>query len=339
MRAVRQVLIATLITLVVIEVILQVTSLFATPMLERSGELGTDTAITILCVGDSHTYGAPLPEQDAYPAQLQDALEERYPDREWNVINLGFPGTNSSFSANRLEDQLLQIKPHIVMVSAGANNLWNKLDSGTRTADQQVSALQRVLLNIKLYRLLTIASSVRQKERYQAPTYEGPEGEGSRWFTEKKRKEIHLALTQELKRNPAGTKKTNVIDAAYVDGLRIDMKRIKQLTSDAGVPLIWFNYPWRHVRQVIDTIDQLSEELDITVVRGQLDFERALADGYKFNDLFHWAMGAHPSALMYHYIVESMVPEVAAELKDAHGIELTPRPSGLGTAPASPRDG
>ena len=38
-------------------------------------------AITILCVGDSHTWGAGVEPQGNYPAQLGAALEKRYPGR------------------------------------------------------------------------------------------------------------------------------------------------------------------------------------------------------------------------------------------------------------------
>jgi hypothetical protein len=29
----------------------------------------------VLCVGDSHTYGAPLPREESYPHQLEEQLE------------------------------------------------------------------------------------------------------------------------------------------------------------------------------------------------------------------------------------------------------------------------
>jgi len=61
----------------------------------------------------------------------------------------------------------------------------------------------------------------------------------------------------------------------------------------------------------------LGAQHKIAVVRGELDFERAKKDGHEFNDLFIWAMGAHPSALMYHYVVESMIPFVETAVHES----------------------
>lgn len=307
-------------TLVLIEVGLQLASAVATPLLRRSAGRGGDAGtITILCVGDSHTYGAPLPEADAYPAQLQRALDERFPQWNFNVLNLGFPGVNSAFVASRLEAQLIQIQPDIVMVSAGANNLWNKLESDSRRRGITWPKVRQTLLHVKLFRLMTIAFAVLEKEKY-----DGPEGGGQRWFPDEKRREMGMGkqLASEMNRNVVGEVRGKV-DGEYTAGLNADMTRIKGLTKAFGVPLIWFNYPWRNERPVMDTIDSLASQHDIPVVRGGDDFERALADGYTFDDLFIWAMGAHPRALMYRYVVESMVPFVEAAVLESRGIDLS----------------
>jgi lysophospholipase L1-like esterase len=46
---------------------------------------------TILCLGDSHTYGVFYDEAEAYPGQLQRILDARAPGR-YRVLNLGRPG-------------------------------------------------------------------------------------------------------------------------------------------------------------------------------------------------------------------------------------------------------
>ena len=79
-RTLRQVLIAFVATLLVIEIGLQLASLVARPLLARKAQRDTSpNAIIILCVGDSHTYGAKLPDEESYPSQLQALLAERYP--------------------------------------------------------------------------------------------------------------------------------------------------------------------------------------------------------------------------------------------------------------------
>ncbi len=215
---------ATIVTLVVIEIGLQIAAVAAPSLLSRAGDISDSSTITILCVGDSHTYGAPLPEADAYPAQLQRMLDERLPQWSFEVINLGFPGVNSTFVANRLETQLSQIRPDIVMVTAGTNNLWNKL--GEDEDKQGTSAFRQVLLKIKLYRLLTIAFAVHEKDRY-----DDAEGQGRRWFTDERRAEDGIKIVAEYRRKVEGK-----VDKQYLGVLRGDMRRIKGMTDDMGVP-------------------------------------------------------------------------------------------------------
>jgi lysophospholipase L1-like esterase len=119
--------------LVAIEIALQIASftgrIFVSPdNVEAAGEGET----VILAVGDSHTWGAAVDPEDSYPSQLQKTLELRFPNRSFRVVNLGIPGTNSAFVANRLERQILQIRPHLVILWVGINNLWNVLETESR---------------------------------------------------------------------------------------------------------------------------------------------------------------------------------------------------------------
>jgi lysophospholipase L1-like esterase len=99
------------------EIALQVASLVLPAMLVRSEcEYAEANALTILCVGDSHTFGAPLPAQDAYPAQLSERMNALRTERRVRVVNLGIPGQNSAMVANRLEKQINYYRPDLVIV-------------------------------------------------------------------------------------------------------------------------------------------------------------------------------------------------------------------------------
>lgn len=78
----------------------------------------------ILCVGDSNTYGLYLADRNlAYPQQLE---------RLWNagggsqveVLNLGYPGTNSSRLRHGLPRMLETLRPDVVIVMVGSNDYW-----------------------------------------------------------------------------------------------------------------------------------------------------------------------------------------------------------------------
>ena len=136
-------------SLVAGEVFLQLASLATRHWAEgRGGTVMAEGAIRILCVGDSHTFGLPLPEEESYPAQLGEALARRHPGIEIEVINLGIPSLNSAFVANRLEEQMHQIQPQLVIVWVGINNLWNVVEMGSLLPGDPWWSVREVLIII-----------------------------------------------------------------------------------------------------------------------------------------------------------------------------------------------
>lgn len=89
---------------------------------------------TILCLGDSNTFGLGAKTQDSYPRQLEQLLLSRWPERRIQVINRGIPSFNSSQVLDRLPDFLEQTQPDFVLLMVGANDAWNfsKVDDATR---------------------------------------------------------------------------------------------------------------------------------------------------------------------------------------------------------------
>ncbi len=84
--------------------------------------------VTLLTLGDSHTYGVFYSPADTYPGQLQAILDQRSPDR-YHVVNLGLPGMNSSEIAVRLPRWIQRFRPYAVVVCVGINNSWNRSDT------------------------------------------------------------------------------------------------------------------------------------------------------------------------------------------------------------------
>jgi len=74
---------------------------------------------TIVAVGDSLTAGLGLRESDAYPAQLQEKLNQT--GYRWRVINAGISGETSSGALARL-DWILKLNPDVVILETGAND-------------------------------------------------------------------------------------------------------------------------------------------------------------------------------------------------------------------------
>lgn len=85
---------------------------------------------SILCVGDSYTYGfGATSARYSYPAQLEGLLKRS--GRGWRVLNGGLPGRNSHDLVLHLRSQLSESRPAIVYVMVGANDGWSRPSRAT----------------------------------------------------------------------------------------------------------------------------------------------------------------------------------------------------------------
>lgn len=118
------------------ELLLQLAHLFAQPRArnnQSASSSSSSSSAAILCLGDSHTFGAGVKADEAYPARLQEKLRAR--GYAVNAINLGAPGYNTSELRRRLPDWIKTYSPSAVIILAGVNNGWNRADAAW--SDQQ----------------------------------------------------------------------------------------------------------------------------------------------------------------------------------------------------------
>jgi len=119
------VLAGALIFLLVLEISLRIVgSIYANLSESDKGNIG-DAAKTILCIGDSVTFGIGAPGDLSYPAQLQKLLNESNPESKYSVINRGWPAQNTAQILMRLKKWLQEFKPDIVTILIGAQNQAN----------------------------------------------------------------------------------------------------------------------------------------------------------------------------------------------------------------------
>lgn len=109
----------------------------------------------VLCLGDSNTYGLYLADRaDAYPQQLErlwNAAPERSPIE---VLNLGYPGTNSSQLTHDLPRMLETMRPDMVIIMVGANDYLTVPVPAGDEAGMGASATQLVERYSRVYQLI-----------------------------------------------------------------------------------------------------------------------------------------------------------------------------------------
>lgn len=75
-------------------------------------------AQTIICFGDSLTYGTGADEGMDYPSQLSEMIGRP-------VVNAGVPGDTTARAMQRLEPDVLFHAPDLVLITLGGNDLKN----------------------------------------------------------------------------------------------------------------------------------------------------------------------------------------------------------------------
>lgn len=80
--------------------------------------------LRILCLGDSNTYGVVVPRDKTWPKQLETLWNESGRSPRIEVLNLGFPGTNSSRVVRDFPRLLEILRPDLTLIMIGVNDFW-----------------------------------------------------------------------------------------------------------------------------------------------------------------------------------------------------------------------
>ncbi len=78
----------------------------------------------ILCLGDANTFGLYLGRSDAYPEQLEAIWNAAPENPKVEVLNLSYPGANSSWLLRDFPRMLETFRPDLVIVLIGATDHW-----------------------------------------------------------------------------------------------------------------------------------------------------------------------------------------------------------------------
>lgn len=89
------------------------------------GKSVPDKTRTIICLGDSFTFGVGAPSGKGYPEQLESELNAVGGSVKFRVLNRGVKSYNTSQILRDLPAVLENTKPDLVIVMAGDANYWN----------------------------------------------------------------------------------------------------------------------------------------------------------------------------------------------------------------------
>jgi len=97
----------------------------------------------IIALGDSCTFATGF-WQIGYPSILQRLLNDGGSSRRFEVINAGIEGYNSAYALDRIRDELLRYRPHLMIIYIGWNDLM-KTDPANASRVDEYRWLARLL--------------------------------------------------------------------------------------------------------------------------------------------------------------------------------------------------
>ncbi len=277
------------------EVLFRIGGFIASKTIIQSVKIIKNANNTILCIGDSSTYGfgASNTHKFSYPAQLQALLDEKVRNSKFDVINIGVPGMNSSQVLHRFKDNLLEYKPDIVIMMIGLNDPWN-LEENNILKNYNENILEKLSLG---FNLLLNKSRVYRffKLIYVSSEFVDPEKRSDQISSQKQ--ELTLpdfddkALSKGFEyslRNPART-------TALYNSIANNIIEMKQIADNQHVVIIFMKYHnigWGRPEKLIhDTY----ANLNVPVVDQLSAFEKANELGLNVRSKDRW----HPNDLGY----------------------------------------
>jgi lysophospholipase L1-like esterase len=124
----------------------------------------------VLCLGDSSTYGLYMKKPaDAYPQQLERIWNARGLQPPIEVLNAGYPGTNSSRLRTNFRPMLEEVRPDVVIVMIGANDYWTVRVPIDEARPWTTVAWDFVRQHSRLYRFIFMALRGVDRRQFDMP--------------------------------------------------------------------------------------------------------------------------------------------------------------------------
>ncbi len=116
----------------------------------------------IFCLGGSTTAGFPYEMTVPFPQQLKFLLAADYPDRDFEVINLGLSAI-SSFTVVDWIPEVLKHEPDLILLYMGHNEFYGAYGTGSTISFGNNAQITRVILKLQKLHLVQLIKSTIQK--------------------------------------------------------------------------------------------------------------------------------------------------------------------------------
>ncbi|GJQ62355.1 MAG: hypothetical protein SCALA702_14080 [Melioribacteraceae bacterium] len=112
----------------------------------------SENTFRIFCLGGSTTAGFPYEMTVPFPKQLELILEEDYPDRKFEVINLGLSAVNSFTVLDWIPD-VLEHEPDLIIIYMGHNEFYGAYGTGSTISVGNSGGFIRFVLELRKFRV------------------------------------------------------------------------------------------------------------------------------------------------------------------------------------------
>ncbi len=121
--------------------------------IRRPVTMDPGAALSVLCVGDSWTFGMQMQPEQAYPGQLQVLLRDEH-GLAAEVHNLGKPGSSSFRAARMVRSQLPVLPADLIVLQVGANADFVGAEDDAGAGGLLAWSLRSSLRHLASYRML-----------------------------------------------------------------------------------------------------------------------------------------------------------------------------------------
>jgi lysophospholipase L1-like esterase len=265
----------------------------------------------ILCLGDSNTYGVRLErrEEQAWPSRLESLWNQAGHVPPVEVLNVSYPGTNSSRLLRDFPEMLDVFRPDLVLVMVGVNDGWTASVPVASTSETEgcVAFLRR---HSRVYKLFTLMSDrvvraqggeleVRVEVRPDEIANEDATGRGVARF---RGHEFALGWSKEL---------APKAPPRWLGELRHNLEALVSRAQERGVELVLLTYPARHKAygQANGVIRRAAEETEAPLV----DLERLFAPLCEDEECLEWFFRDHHPRAEGHQLAARTIVEALGE--------------------------